>query len=54
MQHGFILLTNTKNGERREIPIDKTIRAVFHGLPRRIDCPYVFHYPKTLKRYKSI
>ena len=33
--HGFILLKDTKNGERREIPINKTLRealaVLYHG-----------------------
>ncbi len=54
MQHDFILLDKTKNGERREIPINATLKAMFHRLPRRIDCPYVFHDPQTLKPYGEV
>jgi len=50
LTHGFILLEHTKNGERREIPINATVRATLEGLfkgtpekPRRIDIPYVFY-----------
>ena len=52
MNNGFILLGSgmTKNGERREIPINATLRATFEKLykgtvkkPRRIDVPYVFY-----------
>jgi len=53
MQHGFILLIKTKDGERREIPIDNTMRALLHSLPRRIDCPYVFHNLEKLTRYNG-
>jgi integrase len=42
LRHGFILLDKTKNGERREIPIDGTLRKVLHGITRHIDIPYVF------------
>jgi len=28
LRHGFILLSRTKNGQRREIPINGTLRAV--------------------------
>lgn len=42
LRHGFILLNKTKNGERREIPINKTLRTVLQGLTRRLDVPYVF------------
>lgn len=37
MQHGFILLDKTKNVERREIPINDSLKVLFHRLPRRID-----------------
>jgi len=60
--HGFISLTDTKNGDGREIPIDGTLRETLNRLPRRfVDkdgkkelVPYVFHDPKTLKCYKGI
>jgi integrase len=42
MRHGFILLDRTKNGERREIPIDTTLRVTLQGLPRRLDVSLVF------------
>ncbi len=54
MRHDFILLDKTKNGERREIPINATLKTLFQKLPRRIDCPYVFHDPKTLKPYGEV
>jgi integrase len=52
MNNGFILLDSgmTKNGERREIPINATLRATLEELykgtvkkPRRIDVPHVFY-----------
>ena len=52
MNNGFILLDSgmTKNGERREIPINATLRVTIEGLfrgtvekPRRIDVPFVFY-----------
>lgn len=42
LKHGFILLDKTKNGERREIPINETLRQAFLSLPRRLDIPHVF------------
>jgi integrase len=42
LKHGFILLDRTKNGERREVPINQTLRSVFQGLVRHINSPYVF------------
>lgn len=62
LAHGFVLLSKTKNGERREIPIDDYLKAVFQRLPRRfvekdghkeLVC-YVFHDPKTLKPYTDL
>ncbi len=60
--HGFITLTETKNGERREIPINDTLRETLNRLPRRIIdkdgkkelVPYFFHNPVTLKPYTSV
>jgi len=51
LQNGFILLDKTKNDERREIPINETLRAVLKTIPRRLDIPYVFYNPKTGKPY---
>ncbi|MFQ5442244.1 MAG: tyrosine-type recombinase/integrase [Thermodesulfobacteriota bacterium] len=42
LKHGFILLEKTKNGERREIPINNTLRETLQGLVRHIKSPYVF------------
>jgi len=54
MKHRFILLENTKNGERREIPINGTLADAVSGLARRIDDGYVFYDPKTDKPYQCI
>ncbi len=54
MKHGFILLDRTKNGERREIPINETLREVFQSLPRRLDGKFVFYDPKTGSPYQDI
>lgn len=54
LKHGFILLDITKNGERREIPINETLRGVLQGIPRRLDVPYVFYDNTTGKPYKDI
>jgi integrase len=43
LKHGFILLNKTKNGKRREIPINGTLQSTFNSLMRRIDIPYVFY-----------
>lgn len=63
LKHGFILLgqSHTKNAERREIPINSTLRETLEELfrgtkdrPRRIDIPWVFYDPITGKPYQSI
>jgi len=54
LKHGFILLEVTKNGERREIPINDTVRETLLSLTRRLDVPYVFYDPKTGKPYQDV
>jgi integrase len=56
LKHGFILLDKTKTGERREIPINDTLRTVLQNLPipRRLDVPYVFYDPDSGKPYADI
>jgi integrase len=54
LRHGFILLEETKNGERREIPINETLRHVLEELPRRIDGGKVFFNAATGNGYETI
>jgi integrase len=54
LKHGFILLDKTKNGERREIPINNTLRGVLQGITRRLDIPYVFFDPATGKHFLDV
>jgi len=57
LKHGFILLGNeTKNGERREIPLNNTLKELFIHLftKRRLDTEYVFVNPETGKRFVDI
>lgn len=54
LKHGFILLDKTKNGDRREIPINNTLRSVLQGLTRRLDIPYLFFDKSTGKAYSEI
>lgn len=61
LNHGFIFVTQTKNGKRLETPINQTVRDTLNSLykgtierPRRIDIPFVFYDPITEKRYKDI
>jgi len=54
LRHGFILLDKTKNNERREIPINDTLRSTLTNIPRRLDVPYVFYDPLTGKPYQDV
>lgn len=54
LKHGFILLDRTKNGERREIPINETVRVTLQNVIRRLDIPYVFYNPETRKPYRRV
>ena len=62
LQHEFILLDKTKNGERREIPINKTLKETFNKILRnfigegenRQLVPHVFHDTKTFKPYAGV
>jgi integrase len=42
LKHGFLRLEETKSGEKRDIPVNDTLRGVLEGLSRRLDCDYVF------------
>ena len=54
LRHGFILLGRTKNGERREIPINDTLKETLKGITRRLDITYVFYDAHTGKRYNNV
>ncbi len=59
LTQGVIRLTDTKNGEAREIPINETVRSLLAGLRTRIDVPWVFHdeaghkFKNTRKRFEA-
>ncbi len=53
LKNRLILLDKTKNGERREIPINDTLYGVLSGLTRHIKTDYVFYNPQTLKPYQD-
>jgi integrase len=40
LEQGIITLYDTKNGERRDVPMDETVKAVLRGMDRRGD--YIF------------
>lgn len=54
LKHGFILLDHTKNGERREIPVNDTLKATLQGIVRRLDTPYLFYDPSNGKPFQSV
>jgi len=53
-RHGFILLEVTKSGERREIPINETLRQTLEALPRHIKSPFVFWHGEEGKPYGEV
>ena len=56
LKHGFILLEKTKNGERREIPMNEPVRQLLKQLftNRRLNTDFVFVNPQTGKRLTEI
>ncbi len=53
LRHNFILLDKTKNGERREIPINSTLKELFASMPRSLESECVF-VDKNGKPYGNI
>ncbi|MHB8232927.1 MAG: tyrosine-type recombinase/integrase [bacterium] len=54
MLNRVILLDTTKNGERREIPINDNLYESLSGIVRRINVKHVFFNPRTVKPYNDI
>jgi len=54
MRHGLILLDITKNGERREIYINDTLRQTLQLIPRRLDINHVFFDKNTRNPYQDV
>ena len=54
LKNRIILLDITKNGERREIPVNNTLFQTLSGLTRHINCDYVFYNPETLRPFYDI
>ena len=54
LKHGFILLEVTKNGERKEIPINEMLRQTLEALPRHIKSPYVFWQGEEGNPYQDV
>jgi integrase len=54
LKNDFILLDITKNGERREIPINRTLHDTLTSIVRRIDIPHVFYDMESSNRYGNI
>ena len=53
LKNRLILLDRTKNGERREIPMNNLTVKLFSSLPRHLRVPYVFYNNKQ-KPYKNV
>jgi integrase len=54
LKNRVILLDITKNGERREIPINDTLLNTLSCIIRNIKTDYLFYNPKTLKPFSDI
>ena len=54
LKNRLILLDKTKNGERREIPVNDTLYQVLSEMVRNIKTDYVFYNPETLKPYYDV
>ncbi|MEN2994231.1 MAG: site-specific integrase [Thermodesulfovibrio sp.] len=56
LKNGIILVEKTKNNERREIPMNDSLKALFRRLysQRRLDTEYVFINPQNGKRYVDL
>jgi len=54
LKHGFIHVNTSKNGERRDVPMNNTLKAVLQGITRRLDIPYVFYDSKTGKHFQDV
>ena len=44
----------SKSGKARHVPISDGVQYLLEGVPRHVDCGYVFANPKTLMPYVSI
>ena len=53
-RHGFILLDRTKNGERREIPLNETAKQVLLTQIKTLHLQHFFYDPHTEKPYKDV
>jgi len=51
LKNRIILLDITKNGERREIPINNIVYNILSAVVRNLKTDYVFYNPETLKPY---
>lgn len=56
LKAGFILLNQnqTKNSERKEIPINQTLRETLQSVPKQDNILFVFYNPLTGTRYDDI
>jgi integrase len=50
LKNNIILLEKTKNGKRRDVPINETVREVLTSQKKWLDVPIVYLNPETKKR----
>ena len=54
LRNGFINLLRTKNGERRQIPTNDTLRETLSGIAHRLDVPWVLSATETGKPIRGL
>ena len=50
----IVILTETKTGQMRSVPLNETALSVLGSRPRRINCPFVFWNPDTGTAWASV
>ena len=50
IQRGIIYLYNTKNGEKRELPVNEQVKTAFIRTPKHPKSEFVFHLPDGSQR----
>jgi len=53
-ENQIIYVTNTKNGEQRQIPMNKTLTETLQGIKLEKPSPWVFCNPRTHNPYRSV
>jgi integrase len=55
LKRGYVHLgaADTKNGEGRLIPLNRTLLELFSTIPRDLGCPYVFPHPGKVDAWQA-